>query len=63
MEEALRAVRYAETDPAGRYAELTFELRAEMKGTLRVRVRQELEWSDGPIFELKAPDPGESNDE
>jgi hypothetical protein len=62
--EALRAVRYAETHPAGRYAELTFELGGEkMKGTLRVRVRQELEWSDSPIFELKAPDPGESNDE
>jgi hypothetical protein len=61
--ESLRAVRYAETDPAGRYAELTFELGEELKGTLRVRVRQELEWSDSPIFELKAPNPGDSNDE
>lgn len=61
--ESLRAVRYAETAPAGRYAELTFELGEEMKGTLRVRVRQSLEWSDGPVFELKAPDPGDEMDE
>lgn len=60
---SLRAVRYAETDPAGRYAELTFELGEEMKGTLRVRLRQLLEWSDGPIFELKAPDPEDAIDE
>lgn len=60
---SLLAVRYAETDPAGRYAELTFELGEEMKGTLRVRVRQSLEWSDGPVFELKALDPGDAIDE
>jgi hypothetical protein len=58
--EFLQAVRYAETDSSGHYAELTFELGEEMKGALRVRVRQELEWSNTPIFELKAPDPLES---
>lgn len=58
----LREVRYAETEAAGRYAELTFELGEEMKGTLRVRMRQTLEWSDTPIFELKAPDPSEDAD-
>jgi hypothetical protein len=61
--ESLKAVRYAETDPAGRYAELTFELGEELKGTLRVRVRQKLEWADTPIFELKAPDLDDSNTE
>ncbi len=58
--ESLRAVRYAETDPADRYAELTLELGDEMKGT--VRVRQALYWSDSPIVELKALDPGERID-
>ncbi|WP_407530448.1 hypothetical protein [Methylobacterium oryzisoli] len=56
----MRAVRYAETDPADRYAELTLELGDEMKGT--VRVRQALYWSDSPIVELKALDPGERID-
>lgn len=53
---SLREVRYAETTP-DRHAELTFELGEEMKGTLRVRVRQALKWADTPTFEIKAPDP------
>jgi hypothetical protein len=57
--EALRAIRYAEVNPTGHCAELNFELGEQMKGMLRVRVRQELEWSDSLIFELEAPDRGE----
>jgi hypothetical protein len=59
---ALRASRYAETDPAGRYVELAFELGEENRGELRVRVRQSLEWSMAPVFELTAPDPETGND-
>lgn len=54
---SLREVRYAETAPPDHHAELTFELGEEMKGTLRVRVRQVLKWADSPTFELKSPDP------
>jgi hypothetical protein len=53
---ALRGIRYAELDEPGRYVEVAFELGEETKGTLRVRVRQHLEWADLPVFELLAPD-------
>ena len=56
---ALRGVRYAELDEPGRHVEVAFELGEETKGTLRVRVRQHLEWAEMPVFELLAPDPDE----
>ena len=59
---SLREVRYAETTPPDRHAELTFELGEEMKGTLRIRVRQALKWADTSTFELKAPAPTANED-
>ncbi|MBC2664230.1 hypothetical protein H7F51_01720 [Novosphingobium flavum] len=54
---SLREVRYAKTATPDRHAELSFELGDEMKGTLRVRVRQVLKWANLPTFELKSSDP------
>lgn len=61
--QSLRAVRYVQTGPSGRYADLAFEIGEDMKGTLRVGVRQTLEWSDSPIFELQLPGSGEAHKE
>lgn len=58
---SLRSMCYAQTDPSGRFAELTFELSEGMTGKLCVRVRQSLEWLDRPIFDLKAPDPADAD--
>jgi hypothetical protein len=56
---ALRSVRYAEVDQPSHYVHISFELGDDIKGTLRVRVRQLLEWSNAPTFELHMPDPSD----
>jgi len=58
----LNAVRYGETDTPGCFVELAFEQGEDMRGAVRVRIRQALDWSDDPVFELHAPDP-EDQDE
>lgn len=52
---ALRSIRYAETERPGCYLAVGFELGEQMKGTLRVRVRQQFDWANTPIFEIKFP--------
>jgi hypothetical protein len=54
---ALQSVLYAEIDQPSHYVAISFELGDDMKGTLRVRVRQLLEWSNAPSFALHMPDP------
>lgn len=57
----LRSVRYAEIEQTGRYVDVSFDPGGEVKGTLRARVRQVLEWGDTPTFEIRSPDhPDES---
>jgi hypothetical protein len=56
----LRSVRYAEIEQTGRYVDVSFDPGGEVKGTLRARVRQVLEWADTPTFEIRSPDPDES---
>jgi hypothetical protein len=58
---ALRQIGYAEVD-SGRHVTVEFDPKEELIGTLRVRVRQRLEWTQTPIFELRAPDPDREGD-
>jgi hypothetical protein len=58
---SLRSVRYAELNQPRHYVDTIFDLGEGMKGTLRVRVRQRLEWANTPIYELRAPDPDETD--
>lgn len=58
----LKAVRYAETDTPGCFVELAFEPGEGMGGAVRIRIRQALDWSDDPVFELHAPDPEDEDD-
>jgi hypothetical protein len=53
---ALRSVRYGELHEPAQYVSVTYELGEQMKGILRVRVRQHLDWADTPIFEIEISD-------
>jgi hypothetical protein len=57
---ALRSIRYAAIERPACYVSVGFELGEQMKGTLRVRVRQHFDWSDTPIFEIKFQKPVEN---
>jgi hypothetical protein len=54
--QTLRSVRYAENEQTERYVDVSFEPVGEVKGTLRARVRQVLEWANTPIFEIRSSD-------
>lgn len=54
---ALKAIKYGETGSPGCFVELDFEQGEDMRGAVRIRIRQALDWSDDPVFELHAPDP------
>jgi hypothetical protein len=57
---ALQSIRYAALENPACYVGIDFELGDDVQGTLRLRYRQQLEWIDTPIFELRTPDPEES---
>lgn len=59
---ALRGISYSQLDESGRYVDIAFEVDEDMNGTMRVRFRQHVTWSDAPIFELRAPDPEQPAD-
>jgi hypothetical protein len=54
---ALRAVYYSEIDTAARFVNITFDTGEELEGDLKVHLRQYLEWSATPAFEIKMLDP------
>ncbi|ADV11986.1 hypothetical protein [Mesorhizobium ciceri] len=56
--QALVRIDYQEVGD-GLHVTVDFEPTEELKGTLRVRIRQRFEWAQTPIFELHAPDPEE----
>jgi exonuclease VII small subunit len=58
-QQALESVQYAALDHLSRLADVEFDAAEDLKGTLRVRFRQHLEWANTPIFEIMAPDPDE----
>lgn len=51
---ALRSLRYAKVDQSGHRVSVAFDPGEDLKGRLRVRMRQVLEWNEEPILELNA---------
>lgn len=50
---ALRKIGYAETSEPGHYVDLTFEPENDQSGTIRVRLKQQLIWSETPVYEIR----------
>jgi hypothetical protein len=53
---ALRGILYGRVDDPERYVAISFDPGDKVTDALHVRVRQQFEWSDAPIFEIKFPE-------